>query len=270
MAPKKKGNKKGGDDWEGDLGEDPIAAATQESKDAEAAEDGAQDTDIGGGGGLMAALKKNKANKKKKGKVVEEDWLDGEDPPNANGANGHVEPDGIQTLATKAPEEADANELFDAHVSKVKGEKGKQGKRDGNLDPNEDGEASGGEGGTVKSKKEKEKEKKEREKQRKKEQVCRVHLDLMSKLTHSVGCSKEEVDSGSKCQRRAGQKNNRSTTGAYANCNCYRDRKGQKEAAASSSCIAEAARSAEEATGRTSKSECGGESSYRGGRTASC
>lgn len=180
MPPKKKGNKKGGDDWETDLGEDPIAAATQESKDAEAAQDGVQHPDDGGGGGLMAALKKNKANKKKKGKAVEEDWLDGEDPPNANGVNGHAEPDGIQNLAIKAPEEADANDLFDVQVTKAKGGKGKQGKREGNLIPNEDGEASGDEGGTTKSKKEKEKEKREREKQRKKEQVCSAHLLLLS------------------------------------------------------------------------------------------
>ena len=171
MAPKKKSAKKGSDDWEAELGEDPIAAATQEAKDTEAAQDGAEDGDSVGGGGLMAALKKNKANKKKKGKVVEEDWLEGEDAPRTNGVNGHAEPDGIQELATKAPEEANADDLFDAQVTKVKGGKGKQGKKEGTLAPNEDGEASGDEGGTVKSKKEKEKEKKEREKQRKKEQV---------------------------------------------------------------------------------------------------
>ncbi len=176
MAPKKKGNKNGGDDWEADLGEDPIAAATQEAKDAEASQDGAEDLGSGEGGGLMAALKKNKANKKKKGKAVEEDWLEGEDPPDTNGVNGHAESDGIQGLANKAPDEANADDLFDTQVTKVKGGKGKQGKKEGSLAPNEDGEASGDEGGTIKSKKEKEKEKKEREKQRKKEQVRGVIL----------------------------------------------------------------------------------------------
>ena len=173
MAPKKKGGKKGGDDWEADLGEDPIAAATQEAKDVEATQDGAEKS--GNGGGLMAALKKNKANKKKKGKVVEEDWLEGEDPPSTNGVDGHAEPDGIQELATKAPEEANVDDLFDAQVTKTKGGKGKQVKKEGTLAPNEDDEGSGDEGGTVKSKKEKEKERKEREKQRKKEQVGLAH-----------------------------------------------------------------------------------------------
>jgi len=172
MAPKKKGNKKGNDDWEADLGEDPIAAATEEAKDADVAPDADEDPASGGGGGLMAALKKNKANKKKKGKAVEEDWLEGEDAPDTNGVNGHAEPDGIQELASKAPEEANADDLFSAQAAKVKGGKGKQGKKEGNLAPNEDAEASGDEGGNIKSKKEKEKEKKEREKQRKKEQVC--------------------------------------------------------------------------------------------------
>ena len=176
MAPKKKGNKKGNDDWEADLGEspDPIAAAAQEAKEVEAAQDAEPDEAPGGGGGLLAALKKNKSNKKKKGKIVEEDYLDGEDPPAADGVNGHVEPNGIQDLATKAPEEATAEDLFEDQVTKTKGGKGKQGKKEGTLVPNDDEEREDGEeGGTggVKSKKEKEKEKKEREKARKKEQV---------------------------------------------------------------------------------------------------
>ena len=176
MAPKKKGNKKGNDDWEADLGEtpDPIAAAAQEAKEVEAAQDAAPDEAPGGGGGLLAALKKNKSNKKKKGKIVEEDYVDGEDPPAADGVNGHAEPNGIQDLATKAPEEATTEDLFEEQITKAKGGKGKQGKKDGTLVPNEDedGEVVEGDGtGGIKSKKEKEKEKKEREKARKKEQV---------------------------------------------------------------------------------------------------
>lgn len=162
MAPKKKGNKKGDDDWEADLGEDPIAAATQAAKNAEVAQDGGDDAADLDGGGLLAALRKNKANRKKKGKPVEEDLVDGEDPPDTNG---------VEDLATKAPTEANADDLFDTQVTKTKGGKGKQGKKEGTLAPNEDEAASADEGGTVKSKKEKEKEKKEREKQRKKEQV---------------------------------------------------------------------------------------------------
>ena len=176
MAPKKKGNKKGNDDWEADLGEspDPIAAAAQEAKEIEAVQDVGPDEASGAGGGLLAALKKNKSNKKKKGKVVEEDYLDGEDPPAADGINGHVDSNGIQDLATKAPEEATTEDLFEEQVTKAKGGKGKQGKNDGTLAPTEDEDREdaeeGGTGG-VNSKKEKEKEKKEREKARKKEQV---------------------------------------------------------------------------------------------------
>jgi len=169
MAPKKKVKKQ--DDWEFELGEapDPIAAATLEAKDTEAAAE--PEAAEEGGGGLLAALKKNKSNKKKKGKHVEEEYVDGEDPPTENGVNGHGEPNGIQDLAAKVPEEATIDDLFAEQVIKTKGGKGKLGKKEGTLQPNEDGEGDGDEGGTVKSKKEKEKEKKEREKQRKKEQV---------------------------------------------------------------------------------------------------
>lgn len=169
MAPKKKGNKKGNDDWEAELGEQPdlIAAATQEAKDAEAVQNDEQAE--AGGGGLLAALKKNKSNKKKKGKTVQEDYVDGEDPPAIDGLNGHVEPNGILDLAAKAPEEATTDDLFSAQVGKTKGGSGKQGQKD--EAQKEDAEDSAGEGGGIKSKKEKEREKKEREKQRKKEQV---------------------------------------------------------------------------------------------------
>ena len=170
MAPKKKGNKKVDDDWEVDLGEkiDPIAAATAEAKEADQSKDAQEDTETGGGG-LLAALKKNKSKKQKKGKFVEEDYVDAEDPVEANGVNGHDQPNGIEDLAAKAPEEATADDLFDVQSTKVKGGKGKQGKEE--EKPIDEDDDSAGEGGKVKSKKEKEKEKKEREKQRKKEQV---------------------------------------------------------------------------------------------------
>ncbi|KAL8955102.1 MAG: hypothetical protein Q9183_006791, partial [Haloplaca sp. 2 TL-2023] len=171
MPPKKKANKKGNDDWEADLGEtvDPIAAATQEAKDADAAQDVADD-DAGAGGGLLAALKKNKKQKQKKGKAVQEDYVEGEDPPDVDGATAIGEPNGVDGFATKAPEEANADDLFDAQpTTKAKAGKGKPGKPEPvSKDGDED---SGAEGGGLKSKKEKEKEKKEREKQRKKEQV---------------------------------------------------------------------------------------------------
>lgn len=174
MAPKKKGNKKGNDDWDSELGEapDPNPAASQEAKESEAAQNGDQDEAEGPGQGLLAALKKNKSNKKKKGKPVQEDYLDGEDPPTENGEDGHAGTDEIQDLAAKAPEEATTDDLFSAPVAKQKGGKGKQGRKD--ETPKDDDDGSDGEGGGLKSKKEKEKEKKEREKQRKREQVSRL------------------------------------------------------------------------------------------------
>ena len=113
MPPKKKSNKKGNDDWESELGEiaDPIAAATQAAKAEEASKDDADD-DMAGGGGLMAALKKNKARKKQKGKVVEEDYVDGENTTEVNGVTGHEDADGAEDLAAKAPTEATTYYLF--------------------------------------------------------------------------------------------------------------------------------------------------------------
>ena len=165
MAPKKKD--KQNDDWEAELGETVEPAADVPP------EDGGEMVS-GLGGGLLATLKKNKSNKKKKGKHVEEDYLDSEDPPAADELNGHAEPDGIEELAAKAPEEATTEDLFAVQTTKAKGGKTKQGKKEEIISPDEDGEAEGDDGGGLKSKKEKEKEKKEREKQRKKEQVGRL------------------------------------------------------------------------------------------------
>ncbi|KAI4105177.1 MAG: hypothetical protein LQ339_003508 [Xanthoria mediterranea] len=188
MAPKKKGNKKGNDDWEADLGEsaDPIAAAAAEGKEYEAAQVVAENEAGGGGGGLLAALKKNKKQKQKKGKPVEEDYLDGEDPPAAGDGIPDEEPNGIDILAAKAPTEANTDDLFDAPPStkQQKGGKGKPSKPD--SAPKDEEEASGGEGGGLKSKKEKEREKKEREKQRKKEQAAK------KKTTAPIPAPKDE------------------------------------------------------------------------------
>ena len=196
MAPKKKGNKKGNDDWESELGEapDPIAAATQEAKDADDAKDDEDAVSSGMGGGLLAALKKNKNQKKKKGKIVEDDFVEGEDPPETNGLNGHAEALSSGGLAEKAAVEATSEDLFAEPVAKDKGGKGKPGKKVEVAQ--DDAEDQDGDGSGMKSKKEKEKEKKEREKQRKKEQVspnfcgeCRsrrsntVHLQAAKKKT---------------------------------------------------------------------------------------
>lgn len=177
MAPKKKSNKKGNDDWEAELGEavDSTETPTLETKNAEAVQnDQGEDDGVSGGGGLLAALKKNKSKKQKKGKVVEEDYLDGEDFSAQTAELGAEAINGVQDLAAKAPEEATTDDLFSAQITKGKGAKGKQGK---GVEASKDGDdGSDEEGGTLKSKKEKEKEKKEREKQRKKEQVIRIAL----------------------------------------------------------------------------------------------
>lgn len=177
MPPKGKKSKKGGDDWDADMGEtvDPIAQAEAEAKAVDAAQDGAND-DEEGGGGLMAAMRKNREKRKKKGKTVENDFVEGEDADAADGGDAAEAP---VDLAAKAPVEAtmdDEDEMF-AGAGKKGGKGGKQQKKtavvpaaDGADEDGEDEEL--GAGGRVKTKAEKEKEKKEREKQRKKEQAA--------------------------------------------------------------------------------------------------
>jgi translation initiation factor 5B len=150
MAPKKKGNKKGQDDWESEaLGDAAPAAPADASPDANGEDDDAS----GGGGGLMAMLRKNKEKRKKKG-LPEEDFVQGEDPS-------------APADADKAPEEATLDDEFALPVKKGKG--GAKGKA-GNAKA-DDAAEDGAESGRVLTKAEKEKLKKEREKQRKKEQV---------------------------------------------------------------------------------------------------
>lgn len=111
----------------------------------------------------MAALKKNRSKKAKKGKAVDNDFVEGEDPTQAN-TNG----DAAADFASKAPEEGTFDDEDDVFAGKPK--KGKAAPASKKAEPAEEEE----EGGKVKSKKEKEKEKKEREKQRKKEQVSNL------------------------------------------------------------------------------------------------
>lgn len=159
MAPKKKGNKRQEEDWEADLGESPAAPATDAPVEANGdAEANGDDDQMGGG--LLAALKKNRSKKAKKGKAVDHDFVEGEDPTQAD-ANG----DAAVDFASKAPEEGTFDDEDDVFAGKPK--KGKAAPTPKKAEPVEAAE----EGGKVKSKKEKEKEKKEREKQRKKEQV---------------------------------------------------------------------------------------------------
>jgi len=164
MAPKKKGTKKN-DDWESEIGESatPVAAASLDEVKNEAEADPEEEF---GGGGLMAAMKKNRNKKKQKGRTA--DFLEGEDPP---GADGEAAAEEVADFAVKAPEEATMEDEF------AMPEKGKKGKAGTTAKPSEKEEAAGdddeerGADGKVMSKKEKEKAKKEREKQRKKEQV---------------------------------------------------------------------------------------------------
>ncbi len=167
MAPKKKGNKKGNEDWEAELGESPnsVGTAAQEITENDAAKEQPND-EVGGGGGLLAALKKNKKIKKAKGKHVEEDNHEEEDSSMMDDVNGNTDADASANLENKSgAEEATANDLFAPIPSKGKSSKTK---KDEQIKEDEDGiDETGG----LKSKKEKEKEKKEREKQRKRDQV---------------------------------------------------------------------------------------------------
>ncbi|ROT38697.1 hypothetical protein SODALDRAFT_277315 [Sodiomyces alkalinus F11] len=152
MPPKKKGNKKGGnDDWEAELGETiaPVSAP------ADRADAGAEnpDEDDAPAGGLMATLRKNREKRKKKGI---QDELEGEDPPGA-------EP--------KAAEEATMEDEWVLPERKGKGGRGKAESpaAEDTAQP-QNGEA---EAPRVLTKAEKEKLKKEKEKQRKKEMAAK-------------------------------------------------------------------------------------------------
>lgn len=184
MPPKKKGNKKANDDWESEVAEtiDPAAAAAQASNSEEAVKDAEPDGSVDGvGGGLLASVQRNRKGRAKKGKIAQEDFVEGESVPSANGVDGD---DAVkEDTASKAAQEADANDIFSAEPVKGKGGKGKPTKQDPEAADGQDEDKA--EGGGLKSKKEKEKEKKEREKQRKKEQVrittasyCIHHGDL--------------------------------------------------------------------------------------------
>jgi translation initiation factor 5B len=169
MAPKGKKGKKAADDWDEGLGEtvDPIAQAEQDAKAAEAA----QDEEEEGGGGLMAALKKNKEKRKKKGRAVDNDFLDGEDPTQQDGAaTPQPEPEAVD-LSAKAPEEATMDDE-DAFTQPAKGKKGGKGGKQPPARADPEPADDEDDGGRAKTKAEKEKEKKEREKQRKKEQAA--------------------------------------------------------------------------------------------------
>jgi translation initiation factor 5B len=157
MPPKKGKKKAQDDDWEAELGETiaPQGEAPAEPK----TEDAAADEDLGGG--LMAALAKRKQKKNKKN--ANADFVEGEDPPQADGANGN-------NFESKAPQEGtfddDDDDVFAGNYGKKKGKGGAAEKQDAPEEKKAD------EAPRMKTKAEKEKEKKEKEKQRKKELVC--------------------------------------------------------------------------------------------------
>ena len=156
MAPKKKGNKKGGDDWEAELGEAvaPVDAAVEPKAEEAGAEDEAPVND------LMAAIQRRK---KKKNKGGDQDFVQGEDPV----ADAPVD------LASKAPEEGnfDEDDVFAGNFNKKKGKAAAPAQKE--EEPKEEKVDDGA--SKVKTKAEKEKEKKEKEKQRKKELVCTLY-----------------------------------------------------------------------------------------------
>lgn len=169
MAPKKKGNKKGNDDWEADLGESIAPPAAGGAADAAPVEEEAAT----GGGGLMNLMRKNKEKRKKKG--LSEDFVEGETAPGADAAVSS-EPIPYQ-IEAKAPEEANMDDEFALPEKKGKGGKGggKQQPAAKNAPAAKDDDETGADG-RVLTKAEKEKLKKEREKQRKKEQVCPFYV----------------------------------------------------------------------------------------------
>lgn len=179
MAPKKKGNKKAQDDWEAELGE-TIAPANEEAPATPENGDAAAEDDAPAAGGLMALLKKNKEKRKKKG-LADNDFVQGEDAPDAEPAEEKA-----------APAEANMDDEFALPEKKGKGGKGKQqaAKSSPAAAAAKDGDDELDASGRVLTKAEKEKLKKEREKQRKKEQVCSAlrindcdHCSLIRKLT---------------------------------------------------------------------------------------
>ncbi|KAI9804709.1 MAG: hypothetical protein M1826_004856 [Phylliscum demangeonii] len=186
MAPKKKSNRKGGDDdWEGEFGETVDTIATASASEPALNEDEDGGAAAAGGGGLMAAIKKNRSKKQKKGKPLE-DFVEGEDPSSTTAAlretngNGLLDKNGDLVAAAEEGDVKQAESMaLSAKKSKVvhplqpQQKKAAQSQPEADADADHDGEGGESGEGKLKSKKEKEKEKKEREKQRKKEQAAK-------------------------------------------------------------------------------------------------
>ena len=198
MAPKKKkGNRKGDDDWEAEIGEPaPVAVADAAKDDSNgtakgadvdttaknsAAADGSDDEEDVGGGGLMRLMRKNKAKRKKKG--LTEDYVDGEL------AEGYQHNKDVQAGDGAAAVEGDES-LFSPEIATpvaaakqddVEEEKPAHGKKGGKGGAKADKAVDTADDGRLLTKAEKEKLKKEIEKQRKKEvSFCFLFFVLVS------------------------------------------------------------------------------------------
>jgi len=181
--PPKKAAKKQRDDWEAELGESAPAAnglPAEVTKDVKPDDLDGGEEDTGMGGGLLAALKKNKSKKAKKGKVVDNDFVEGEDLEAAT--------NGAADLTSKQPEEATLDDEDDIFAGPPK--KSKAGAEKGGVEENT--EEADEEGAKVKSKKEKEREKKEREKQRKKEQAAKKKIHRSCSCSFTSACTNTE------------------------------------------------------------------------------
>lgn len=172
MAPKKKGNKREEDDWEPE--------ALKASEEAVPLEDKAQETEdqsnVSEGAGLMAAIRKNKAKKKAKGKHVDEDWVQGEDPPVANGASEGISQAriGTQSADTRIAASKPNDETLAVRNKGKAPQISVGGKTAAPKDVDQGDNAD--DAGAMKTASQKAKEKKEREKARKKEQATKKKL----------------------------------------------------------------------------------------------
>lgn len=170
MPPKKKGRKGGNDDWEAELGESiaPVAPAAPDGANADADKPEEEEAPAGG---LMATLRKNREKRKKKG--IQDDFVEGEDPPGA-------EP--------QAAEEANMEDEWVLPERKGRGTRGPVVSATADDKPQSPNGAP--EAPRVLTKAEKEKLKKEKEKQRKKELVSTLHHSPAASLNISLVCSK--------------------------------------------------------------------------------
>jgi hypothetical protein len=267
MAPKKKGNKKGNDDWEAELGESIAPASpAAENTVANGAHDDAEDENAGAGG-LMGLMRKKKEKRKQKG--LSEDFVEGEDPSAAV-----PEPEPAADLTTKAPEEANLDDEFALPEKKGKGGKGKAAQQIPTAKaapvaaPTEvdGGDEDDAEGGRVLTKAEKEKLKKEREKQRKKEQVC-WRFASVTILSAGLTCCRRSgcEEEGWRYSRDAVKHNGtiyKGGAGQEERGTCSSIRGWQEEEATSSPS------SASEATRRTATAPRGGRPPCRGRKGA--